>query len=235
MEINCDMGEGFAIYRVCDDAAMMAHIDIANVACGFHASDPVVMHRTIQLAVEHNVRVGAHPSFPDAQGFGRREMKIERDELRDLMIYQVSALKGFMDMYGVAMNHIKPHGALYGMAARNSDVAEAVADVAEIFETALFGMAGTEHERVYKARGIPFFAELYADLNYRSDGSLVISRTPPSVSVEQMVARCTKAVASGRVDTMDGDDVAIDFDVICVHSDTQGAVEAARALRAALD
>jgi len=119
MELNCDMGEGFAIYSVCDDAEMMKHIDIANVACGFHASDPVVMHRTVELAAKNGVRVGAHPSLPDRQGFGRREMKIERDELRDILIYQVSALKGFMDMHGLAMNHIKPHGALYGMAARD--------------------------------------------------------------------------------------------------------------------
>lgn len=234
MELNCDMGEGFAIYSVCDDAEMMKHIDIANVACGFHASDPVVMHRTVELAARSGVRVGAHPSLPDRQGFGRREMKIERDELRDILIYQVSALKGFMDMHGLPMNHIKPHGALYGMAARDPEVAHAVADVAEIFETALFGMAGTEHERVYKARGVPFMAELYADLKYRSDGSLVISRNPPEVSVEQVVARCRKAIERGVVDTLDGKDVPIAFDVICVHSDTGGATDVARALRAAL-
>ena len=234
MDLNCDMGEGFAIYSVCDDAEMMKQIDIANVACGFHASDPVVMHRTVELAAKNGVRVGAHPSLPDRQGFGRREMKIERDELRDILIYQVSALKGFMDMHGLAMNHIKPHGALYGMAARDAEVAHAVADAAEIFETAVFGMADTEHERVYTARGLPFMAELYADLNYRGDGSLVISRTPPKVSVEQVVARCRKAVEKGVVDTLDGRDVPIAFDVICVHSDTDGAVDVARALRAAL-
>ncbi|MGE0212958.1 MAG: 5-oxoprolinase subunit PxpA [Parvibaculaceae bacterium] len=234
MEINCDMGEGFGIYWVCDDAEMMKHIDIANVACGFHASDPVVMHRTVTLAEKNKVRVGAHPSYPDHQGFGRREMKIQRDELRDILIYQVSALKGFLDMYGMQMNHIKPHGALYGVAARDKEVAHAIADVAEIYETALFGMADTEHERVYKERGIPFRAELYADLNYRSDGSLVISRTPPKVTPEQVVRRCQKAIAKGVVDTMEGEDAPIRFDVICVHSDTEGSVEAAKALKLAL-
>jgi UPF0271 protein len=234
MKINCDMGEGFAIYRVCDDEEMMKHIDIANVACGFHASDPVVMHRTVSLARQNDVLVGAHPSFPDRQGFGRREMKIGREELRDILIYQVSALKGFLDLYGMRLNHIKPHGALYGVAARDKDVAHAVADVAEKFETALFGMADTEHEHVYRERGIPFVAELYADLNYRGDGSLVISRNPPKVTAEQVVRRCQKAIAEGTVDTLDGGDAPIRFDVICVHSDTDGAIEAAKALRSAL-
>lgn len=234
MKLNCDMGEGFAIYSVCDDAEMMKLVDIANVACGFHASDPVVMHRTVKLALENNVRIGAHPSLPDRQGFGRREMKIDRDELRDILIYQVSALKGFMDMYGLPMNHIKPHGALYGMAARDREVAHAIADVAEIFETALFGMAGTGHEHVYTERGIPFQAKLYADLKYRGDGSLVISRNPPKVTVEQVIARCRKAIETGVVDTLDGKDVPITFDVICVHSDTDGAINLARELRATL-
>ena len=233
-EINCDMGEGFAIYKVCDDAEMMKHINIANVACGFHASDPVVMHRTVKLAKENGVRVGAHPSFPDPQGWGRREMKIERDELRDIVMYQVAALKGFLDMYGVPLNHIKPHGALYGVAARDENVANAIADVAEFYGVPLYGMANTLHETVYKQRGIEFVAELYADLNYRGNGQLIIQRQPPKVTPEQVIARCLKAIEHGVVDTVDGVDVKIDFDVICVHSDTPGAVDAAQALKVAL-
>jgi len=234
MEINCDMGEGFSIYKVCDDAKMMEQIAVANVACGFHASDPVVMHETVKLAKANNVAVGAHPSFPDQQGFGRREMKIGREELRDLIIYQVSALKGFLDMYDMPLNHIKPHGALYGVASREDETAHAIADVAEIFGTSLYGMANTGHERIYKERGIPFVAELYADLNYRGNGELIISRVPPKVTPEQVVSRCLKAVEHGVVDTIDGKDVKIDFDIICVHSDTPGAIEAAIALKAAL-
>ncbi len=233
-EINCDMGEGFSIYRVCDDAEMMKHINIANVACGFHASDPVVMHHTVKLAKDNGVRVGAHPSYPDKQGFGRREMKIEREELRDLLIFQVGALKGFLDLHDMALNHIKPHGALYGVAARDEGVANAIADVAELFGVPLFGMANTEHERVYKERGIEFVAELYADLNYRSNGQLIIQRQPPKVTPEQVISRCLKAIEHGVVDTVDGEDVQIDFDVICVHSDTPGSIAAAEALTAAL-
>jgi UPF0271 protein len=228
------MGEGFSIYTVCDDAQMMKHIHIANVACGFHASDPVVMHQTVKLAKENGVLVGAHPSYPDKQGFGRREMKIEREELRDLLIYQVAALKGFLDMYDMPLNHIKPHGALYGVAARNEKVAHAIADVAEIYSVSLYGMANTEHERIYKERGIEFVAELYADLNYRSNGELIIARQPPKVTPEQVIKRCLKAIEHGVVDTVDGADVDIDFDVICVHSDTPGAVNAASALMDAL-
>lgn len=233
-EINCDMGEGFSIYQVCDDGEMMKHIDIANVACGFHASDPVVMHRTVKLAKDNGVRVGAHPSYPDQQGFGRREMKIERDELRDLLIFQVAALKGFLDLHGMPLNHIKPHGALYGVAARDESVANAIADVAEIYKVPLYGMANTEHERVYKRRGIEFVAELYADLGYRANGHLVIARQPPKVTPEQVINRCLRAIEHGVVDTIDGEEVRIDFDVICVHSDTPGAIAAAEALTAAL-
>lgn len=233
-EINCDMGEGFAIYQVCDDAEMMRHIRIANVACGFHAGDPSVMNRTVRLAKENGVRVGAHPSFPDAQGWGRREMRIEREELRDLLIYQVAALKGFLDLHGIGLNHIKPHGALYGAATRDEDTAHAIADVAEIYGVPVFGMANTLHETIYRARGVGFVAELYADLPYRDDGSLIIMRQPPKVTIEGVVARCRRALEEGVVASIDGNDFPMRFDVICVHSDTPGAVEVAKALQAAL-
>src|ERR1700739_4174956 len=140
--INCDMGESFGLYRIGDDAAIMPHITIANVACGFHASDPSVMARTVRLAKQHGVKVGAHPSLPDLQGFGRREMKIGREELTNCLLYQIGALKAFLDAEGMVLNHIKPHGALYGMAARMEDIAEAVADAADAYKVPLFGMKG---------------------------------------------------------------------------------------------
>ncbi len=228
--INCDMGEGYGIYKVCDDEEMMKHITIANVACGYHAADPVVMNRTVELAKAHNVKVGAHPSYPDRQGFGRREMKIDRDELRDLLIYQIGALKGFLDAHGLPLNHIKPHGALYGVAARDALVANAVCDAAEVFGVPLYGMANTEHERVYRQRGMEFVAELYADLNYEKDGRLIITREHEPVTPRSVIDRCVKAMEEGVVDTVDNVDIKIDFDVICVHSDTPGAVEAAKSL-----
>ena len=126
--INCDMGESFGLYKMGDDEGLMPHITIANVACGFHASDPSVMAKTVQLAKRHNVKVGAHPSLPDLQGFGRREMKMRPEELTDCIVYQVGALKGFLEREGMPLYHIKPHGSLYGMAARSEEIAKAVAD-----------------------------------------------------------------------------------------------------------
>ena len=166
IEINCDMGESFGLYRMGDDAAILPFIDAANVACGFHASDPVVMQRTVRSAKAQGVKVGAHPSLPDLQGFGRREMRMEPNELTAAIVYQVGALKAFLDAEAMPLNHIKPHGALYGMAARDETVANAVCDAAAAFGVALFGMAETAQERVYTARGVPFVAEFYADLDY---------------------------------------------------------------------
>ena len=130
MTINCDMGEGFGLYRLGDDAAMMPHIDLANVACGFHASDPSIMRETVRLAKRHGVKVGAHPSLPDMQGFGRRAMVIAPAEVADLVTYQTGALQAFLAAEDMALNHIKPHGALYGMAARDEKIAAAIAEAA---------------------------------------------------------------------------------------------------------
>src|SRR6266478_4958634 len=136
VEINCDMGESYGLYRMGDDEGMMPHITIANVACGFHGSDPSVMQKTVRLAKKFGVKVGAHPSLPDLQGFGRREMKMEPKELTDCLLYQVGALKAFLDAEGMPLNHIKPHGALYGMAARDEQVAHAICDAAETYGVA---------------------------------------------------------------------------------------------------
>src|SRR6266581_5163277 len=151
--INCDMGEAFGLYRMGDDQALMPLVSLANVACGFHASDFNHMRKTVQLAKQHKVKVGAHPSLPDLQGFGRREMKIDRDELTNCLLYQIGALKAFLDAEGLPLNHIKPHGALYGMAARNENIAEAVADAADVYKVPLLGMKGTLHQMVYERRG----------------------------------------------------------------------------------
>ena len=230
LAINCDMGEGFGLYRIGDDAAIMPFITMANVACGFHASDPSVMHKTVRLAKQHGVKVGAHPSLPDLQGFGRREMKMEARELTDCLIYQIGALKGFLDAEGMPLNHIKPHGALYGMAARSEEVAHAVADAADVFRVPILGMKGTLHERVYTARGHPFLAEFYADLFYNDDGSLIITRKHDPVDAADAAARSLRAVKEGKTRSVSGKDVAVGADAICVHSDTPNAVEVARAV-----
>jgi UPF0271 protein len=234
VEINCDMGEGFGIYQVGDDEGLMAHINLANIACGFHASDPIVMTKTVAMAKKQGVKIGAHPSLPDLQGFGRREMKMKPDELVAAIIYQVGALKGFVEAEGLRLNHIKPHGSLYGMSARSEEVANAICDAAEKFEVSLFGMSGTMHEKVYCARGIPFLAEFYADLDYDQEGNLIITREHKAVDPDQAAARVVRALREGKVESVQGIDVPVRVDTVCIHSDTPGAVAVVNAVRRAL-
>ena len=230
LAINCDMGEAFGLYKMGDDEAIMPFITVANVACGFHASDPVVMRDTVRLAKKYGVTVGAHPSLPDLQGFGRREMKLERDELSACITYQVGALKAFLDAEGMPLNHIKPHGVLYGMAARDPDVAEAICDAAEPFGVPLFGMANTLHEEIYLKRGFGFVPEFYVDLDYDGNGGLIITREHVAWDPGAAAARTLRAVTEGVVRSVDGNDVPMRAESLCVHSDTPGAVEAAKAV-----
>jgi UPF0271 protein len=229
--INCDMGESFGLYKMGEDEAMMPLISVANVACGFHASDPNHMRQTVQRAKAHGVKVGAHPSLPDLAGFGRRPMKIERAELANIIIYQVGALTGFLAAEGMDLNHIKPHGSLYGMAARDEEVAHAICDAADVFGVPLFGMAHTLHETVYTARGHRFVAEYYADLFYDDDGGLIITREHEPVDPETAAARCLRAIEENKTESVNGVDIPVGSDCICVHSDTPNAVDVAEAVR----
>jgi UPF0271 protein len=232
--LNCDMGESYGLYKLGDDAALMPLIDVANVACGFHASDFNHMRATVRLAKQHRVKVGAHPSLPDRQGFGRREMAMKREEMANCLIYQIGALKGFLEAEGMALNHIKPHGSLFGMAGRLPHIAEAVCDAAEIFKVPLFGMLGTLHETVYPARGIPFLAEYYADLEYDDEGRLIITQVHDAVDPEAAAAGCIRAIREGLTRSVGGVDIRVGAETICVHSDTPNAVDIARAVRDAI-
>ena len=234
VEINCDMGEAFGLYRMGDDEAIMPYVTAANVACGFHASDPVVMRNTVRLAKKHGVKVGAHPAYPDLQGFGRREMKMDPAELSACMLYQIGALKAFLDAEGMPLNHIKPHGALYGVAARDEAVANAIADAAEPFGVPLYGMAGTLHEQVFTGRGLGFVAEFFTDLDYGDDGSLIITRVHEAKNPEQVVERTLRAVTEGKTTSVNGSEIPMRADSVCVHSDTPGAVDLAVAVHTAL-
>ena len=229
--INCDMGESFGLYKMGDDEAMMPLISVANVACGFHGSDPNHMRTTVRLAKANSVKVGAHPSLPDLQGFGRREMKSGREELANIIIYQVGALKGFLDAEGMTLNHIKPHGALYGMAARMEHVAQAVCDAADVFQVPLFGMKNTLHEKIYTERGHGFVAEFYADLNYNDDGGLIITRVHDAVDPDDAARRCLRAIEEGKTTSVNGVDVEVGSDCVCVHSDPPNALEVAQRVR----
>ncbi len=232
--INCDMGESFSLYTMGNDEGMMPFISAANVACGFHGSDPNHMHKTVVLAKQHGVRVGAHPSLPDLQGFGRREMKIPREELANILIYQVGALKGFLAAEGMELNHIKPHGALYGMASRDEEVANAVCDAADVFGVPLMGLAGTMHESVYTRRGHSFLAEYFADLEYDDDGRLIITREHAAVDPERAAERALRAIENGETESTGGRTLPVRADTVCIHSDTPNALDVARAVQGAL-
>jgi UPF0271 protein len=217
-----------------DDIGLMPLIDVANIACGFHASDFNHMRATVKLAKLHNVKTGAHPSLPDLQGFGRREMKIGRDELANCIIYQVGALKGFLQAEGMPLNHIKPHGSLYGMAARMEEVAHAVCDAADVFGVPIMGMINTFHEKVYKARGHRLIAEYYSDLDYRDDGSLIVTREHEAKDPAESAAKCLRAIRESLVKSVGGKDISVSAESICVHSDTPNAVAIANAIRDAV-
>ena len=234
LAINCDMGESFGLYHLGDDEAIMPYISAANVACGFHASDFNHMRKTVQSAKKFGVKVGAHPSLPDLQGFGRREMKMSREELTNCIIYQVGALKGFLEAEGMPLNHIKPHGALYGMAARMEHVAHAVCDAADVFDVPLMGMINTLHEKIYGERGRRMIAEFYADLDYGDDGALIITRVHDAKDPAAAAARSLRAVEEHKVLSIGGRDLPVRADTICVHSDTPNALDIAAAVRDAV-
>ena len=206
--INCDMGESFGIYSAGNDEEIMPLIDIANVACGFHASDPNHIRKTVELAKKNNVKVGAHPSLPDLQGFGRREMKLSNLEIKNIIMYQVGALKSFLDEQGIQLNHIKPHGALYGMASKDEEVARAIADAVAVFQVSVFGMVNTCHEKVYKyERGLDFVAEFYADLDYDEEGKLIISKGQnKSYDPQLAIDRSLRAIKEKKVKNTGGAD-----------------------------
>lgn len=233
--INSDMGESLGIHSFGNDDGLLEFLDQANVACGFHSGDPVGIHTTVRNAAAAGIAVGAHPGLPDLVGFGRRVMALEPDELRDIVMYQVGALTAFLKAEGVPLNHIKPHGSMYGMIARDEALMQAVCDVAEVFGVGVFGMAGTTHERVARERGVPFTSELYVDLGYRADGSLIIQRRPHATPVELAEERTRRAIVDGVVQSDTGELVPMTFESICVHSDTPNAIDVARTVRSVLN
>jgi UPF0271 protein len=233
-EINCDMGEAYGLYEMGDDEGIMPFITAANVACGFHAADPMVMRRTVRLAKRFGVKVGAHPSLPDREGFGRREMKMRPEEITNAVIYQVGALKGFLEAEGLPLNHIKPHGSLYGMSAKDPVVATAIAEAASVFGVPLYGMSGTHHETHYAAGGAAFVGEFYADLEYGPDGFLIITREHHAVDPAEAAGRVLRAMNEGKVCGTNGQDFSVRAQSVCVHSDTPGALAVAKAVHEAL-
>ena len=232
--INSDMGESFGLHSFGNDESLMALIDVANVACGFHSGDPDAMEATVALAKAHGVRVGAHPGLPDLVGFGRREMKLTADEVESLIRYQVGALVGFLEKHSLPLNHIKPHGSLYGMLSRDEELMLGAVKVAKTYGVPIFGIAGTAHQRVAEREGVQFIGELYVDLDYNNQGGLIILRRPGHTNIERATERVTRVLRDGIVLADDGTELTIEFDSICVHSDTPNATEIAGVVRTIL-
>ena len=228
------MGEAFGIYRFGDDEACMPFVTHANVACGFHASDPTVMWRTVRAAKVHRIAVGSHPGLPDREGFGRREMKLSRDEVTALVLYQTGALKAFLDSEGMALSHIKPHGALFGMAQRDEKIADGIAEAALRYCVPVIAYSDCAMSEVFTRRGVPFSCEFYADLDYDDNGRQIITMHHEPVTSEQVARKVLRAVAEGKTQSVNGKDVDVVADSICVHSDTPNAVEVAKAVHGAL-
>jgi len=237
VDLNCDMAEAFGVYRLGFDERIMPHISSANIACGFHAGDPVCMRRTVRLAEEAGVAIGAHPGLPDLLGFGRREMMVSPDELRDYVTYQIGALQAFTR--AKKLQHVKVHGALYNMGARNEGLARAVAEaVREVDpELILVGMAGSAWIKVGRELGLRVACEGFADRSLNPDGTLVPRSQPGAIiaDVEEVIARVLRIVTEGKVLAINGEEIDMAADTICLHSDTPGAGNLAQALRQRLE
>ena len=237
VDLNCDMGEGFGVYRLGFDERIMPHISSANIACGFHAGDPVCMRRTVRLAEEAGVAIGAHPGLPDLMGFGRREMMVSPDEVRDCVMYQIGALQAFTKVK--KLQHVKPHGALYNMGVRNEELARAVAEAVREVDPNLIlvGMAGSAWIKVGCELGLRVACEGFADRSVNPDGTLVPRKHSGAVidDVEDVIARVLRIVTDGKVLAINGEEVEMTADTICLHGDTPGAADLAQTLRQRLE
>jgi 5-oxoprolinase (ATP-hydrolysing) subunit A len=238
IDLNCDLGESFGAWRMGQDEAVLDFISSANIACGFHAGDPLTMQRTVQVALAKNVVIGAHPSLPDLQGFGRREMQISANETYALVLYQVGALSAFAAAAGARVMHVKPHGALYNMAARDVTLADAIVQAVRALDPALIlvGLAGSALPSAGLRAGLRVAQEAFADRSYRADGSLMPRREPNAVihDVDAAVAQALSIAIDGRVRVNDGRFIAINADTICVHGDRDDAARFAEKLHRAL-
>lgn len=239
IDLNADVGESFGAWRMGGDDAVIAAVSSVNIACGYHAGDPATMRRTVALALGHGVAIGAHPSLPDLAGFGRREMKVTPDDVYGFVLYQVGALHGVASAAGARLRHVKPHGALYNMAARDPALAEAIARAVHDFDRRmiLVGLAGSASIDAAREAGLQAVAEAFCDRRYRADGTLAPRGEPGAVidDVDAAIAQALDIAARGEATTIDGGRVAIAADTLCVHGDGPRAGELARGLRRALD
>ena len=235
IDINSDLGEGYGAWRLGPDDELMELISSANIACGFHAGDPRTIERTVHLARDHGVGIGAHPGYPDRVGFGRRVMAATPEEVRTDVLYQIGAIAAFCKAAGVELQHVKAHGALYNHAVRDAATAEAIAQAVWQFDRDLifFVLPGSELEAAGEAAGLRLSREGFVDRGYLADGSLVPRSRPDAIITDHEVAvrRIVRLVTEGTIETVDGTELGLKVDTICLHSDTPTALEIARAVR----
>jgi 5-oxoprolinase (ATP-hydrolysing) subunit A len=237
IDLNCDMGESYGAWTMGADAQVMPFISSANIACGFHGGDPATIRKTVALAVQHGVAIGAHPSLPDLQGFGRRAMKITPQEMYDLVVYQAGAVEGFARATGSRLHHIKCHGALYNMAANDEGLSEAMVRAAKDLgpEVVLYVLAGSLNFRIAKAKGVRVAGEVFADRGYADDGTLW-PRDRPGAMIEDAAKAVKQALAmveEGYVTSISGKRIPVAADTLCLHGDQPGAAKFASLIRKA--
>ncbi|MFS0821268.1 5-oxoprolinase subunit PxpA [Bacillus sp. 1P02SD] len=238
IDLNCDLGESFGAYKIGNDEHVLPHISSANIACGFHAGDPHVMNQTVQLAKNYGVAIGAHPGFQDLAGFGRRAMAVSPSDVYDLVLYQIGAISAFCQVYDVELTHVKPHGALYNMAAVDINLAEAIAKVIANFDPtlALYGLAGSKLIEAGEKYGLKTVSEVFADRTYQPDGTLT-PRTESNAVIHdsnESIRQVLQMVKEQTVQTITGEVIPIKADSICVHGDNSHALQFVQQLRHAL-
>jgi UPF0271 protein len=237
IDLNCDMGESYGAWKMGEDAAVMPYITSANIACGFHAGDPATIRKTVQLAVDSGVAIGAHPSLPDLQGFGRRVMKISAQDMYDLVLYQAGAVEAFARAAGAKLHHVKCHGALYNMAANDEALSDAMARAVRDLgpQVFLYCLSGSKSLERAKKLGIKVAGEVFADRGYSDDGSLAPRERPGGMIEDpaQAVRQALAMIGEGRVTSLSGTPIAVAADTMCLHGDQPGAVLFAKELRRA--
>lgn len=238
VDLNCDLGESFGNYTLGLDGEVIKFVSSANVACGFHASDPLVMQKTVKMAKAAGVAVGAHPGYPDLVGFGRRNLNVQPAELKAMVQYQIGALKAFCQAEKIGLQHVKPHGAMYNMAAKDEKLAFAIAEgIAEIDPSLiLLGLSGSEMLKAAEKLGLKAKKEVFADRAYEEDGTLV-ARTKPGAMIlneDEAIERVLGMVKFGKVKAVTGREIGIEADSVCVHGDSPKALEFVKKINAAL-
>lgn len=236
IDVNVDMGESFGRWSLGDDASLMPYISSANIACGFHAGDPGAMRKTVAAAVEHGLQIGAHPALPDLLGFGRRPMKVSPADLTDYCTYQVGALAAFVAAEGGSLAHVKPHGALYAMCARDAELAEAVArSVAEVDPGLVLLALRDDHRAAAERHGVRLVTESFVDLDYDADGNLIIEAVKQAWDPDKVAERAVRVARERKVAKTDGSDLEVDSPTICLHGDAPNALDVVRAVKERLE